>query len=185
MRETSASKLWKEMEDKFMKKGTENKLYTRTKLYRFQYKPGTTMNDHITRFDSLVTDLLNLDEKVSDVDKALILLASLPDEYEHLIVSMLTGKETITFKEVTTALYSNEIRKKRNYKLKTTNQFPKKLRQKVNTQNNWVILQIDLSGGERCALRIDGDPPFIGGEEGGNPTSNRCGIPYFKKATND
>ena len=101
-------------EDKFMKKSTENKLYTRTKLYRFQYKPGTTMNDHITRFDSLVTDLLNLDEKVSDVDKALILLASLPDEYEHLIVSMLTGKETITFKEVTTALYSNEIRKKDN-----------------------------------------------------------------------
>ena len=89
-----------------------NKLYTRLKLYRFQYKPGTTMNDHITRFDSLVTDLLNLDEKVSDVDKALILLASLPDEYEHLIVSMLTGKETITFKEVTTALYSNEIKKK-------------------------------------------------------------------------
>ena len=70
------------------------------------------MNDHITRFDSLVTNLLNLDEKVSDVDKALILLASLPDEYEHLIVSMLTGKETITFKEVTTALYSNEIKKK-------------------------------------------------------------------------
>ena len=55
---------------------------------------------------------MNLDEKVSDVDKALLLLASLPDEYEHLIVSMLTGKETITFKEVTTALYSNEIRKK-------------------------------------------------------------------------
>ena len=114
MRETSASKLWKEMEDKFMKKSTENKLYTRTKLYRFQYKPGTTMNDHITTFDSLVTDLLNLDEKASDVDKALILLASLPDEYEHLIVSMLTGKETITFKEVTTALYSTEIRKKDN-----------------------------------------------------------------------
>ena len=112
MRETSASKLWKEMEDKFMKKSTENKLYTRTKLYCFQYKPGTTMNDHITRFDSLVTDLLNLDEKVSDVDKALILLASLSDEYEHLIVRMLTRKETITFKEETTALYSNEIRKK-------------------------------------------------------------------------
>ena len=69
MRETSASKLWKEMEDKLMKKSTENKLYTRTKLYRFRYKPGITMNDHITRFDSLVTDLLNLDEKVSDVDK--------------------------------------------------------------------------------------------------------------------
>ena len=72
------------------------------------------MNYHITKFDSLVTDLLNLDEKVSDVDKALILLASIPDEYEHFIISMSTGKETITFKEVTTALYSNEIRKKAN-----------------------------------------------------------------------
>ena len=70
------------------------------------------MNDHITIFDSLVIDLLDLDEKVSYADKTLILLASLPDEYEHLIVSMLTEKETITFKEVTTALYSNEIRKK-------------------------------------------------------------------------
>ena len=79
----------------------------------FQYKPGTTINDHITKFDSLVTDLLNLDEKVSDVDKTLILLASLPDEYEHLIVGMFTGKETITFKEVTIILYSNEIRKKK------------------------------------------------------------------------
>ena len=35
MRETSASKLWKETEDKFMKKSTKNKLYTITKLYRF------------------------------------------------------------------------------------------------------------------------------------------------------
>ncbi|KAI4332242.1 hypothetical protein L6164_017166 [Bauhinia variegata] len=112
MRERSAHKLWKELEDKFMKKSTENKLYMRTKLYRFQYLPGTTMNKHITRFDSLVTDLLNLDENINDTDKALILLASLPDEYEHLIASMLAGKETITFKEATTALYSNEIRKK-------------------------------------------------------------------------
>ncbi|KAI4347992.1 hypothetical protein L6164_008758 [Bauhinia variegata] len=112
MRETSAHKLWKELEDKFMKKSTENKLYMRTKLYRFQYLPGTTMNEHITRFDSLVTDLLNPDENINDTDKALILLASLLDEYEHLIVSMLAGKETITFKEVTIALYSNEIRKK-------------------------------------------------------------------------
>ena len=24
--------------------------------------------------------------------------------------------------------------------------------------------------------------PFIGEKEGGNPTSNRCGIPYFSKS---
>ena len=52
MRETFAYKLWKELKDKFMKKSLENKLYMRMKLYHFQYLPGTTMSDHITRFDS-------------------------------------------------------------------------------------------------------------------------------------
>ena len=30
-----------------------------------------------------------------------------------------------------------------------------------------------------------GDPPFIGGKEGGNPTSNRCGISYLLKSNID
>lgn len=77
MRETSAYKLWKELADKVMKKSLENKLHMRMKLYCFQYLPGTTMSDHITRFESLVTDLLNLVERINDVEKALILLASL------------------------------------------------------------------------------------------------------------
>ena len=62
------------------------------------------MDDQITRFNSLVIKLLNLDEKINDVDKALSLLASLLDEYEHFMVSMLTGKEASSFKQVTTAL---------------------------------------------------------------------------------
>ena len=54
--------------------------------------------------------------------------------------------------------------------------------QKVNTQNNWVILQIALSGRKKCELREEGDLLFIGGKEGGNPTSNRCGIPNLSKS---
>ena len=104
MRETSAYKLWKGLEDKFMKKSMENKLYMRMKLHRFKNLSGTTMDDQITRFNSLVIKLLNLDEKINDVDKALSLLASLLDEYEHFMVSMLTGKEASSFKQVTTAL---------------------------------------------------------------------------------
>ena len=43
MRETSAYKLWKGLEDKFMKKSMENKLYMRMKLHRFKNLSGTTM----------------------------------------------------------------------------------------------------------------------------------------------
>ena len=50
-KETSASKLWKALEEKFLKKSGQNKLYMKKRLFRFNYVPGTTMNDHITSFN--------------------------------------------------------------------------------------------------------------------------------------
>ena len=47
------------------------------------------MNEHITMFNQLVVDLLNLDVKFEDEDLALILLSSLPDEFEHLETMLL------------------------------------------------------------------------------------------------
>ena len=53
------------------------------KLYRFTYAPGMSMNDHVNSFNKILADLLNLDEKFEDEDKALLLLNSLPDEYDR------------------------------------------------------------------------------------------------------
>ena len=64
------------------------------RLFRFDYKPGTTMNDHITMFNQLVADLLNLDVKFEDEDLALMLLSSLPDEFEHLETTF-TSRERV------------------------------------------------------------------------------------------
>ena len=44
------------------------------RLFQFVYKQGTTMNEHITMFNQLVTDLLNFDVKFEDEDPALMLL---------------------------------------------------------------------------------------------------------------
>ena len=107
-KETSAYKLWKGLEEKFLKKSSQNKLYLKKKLFRFDYVPGTTMNDHITNFNQLVTDLLNLDVTFNDEDKALMLLGSLPEEFEFLETTLLHGKAEVTFSEVTAALHSYE-----------------------------------------------------------------------------
>lgn len=56
--------------------------------------------------------MINLDETFKDEDLALMLLASLPDEYDHLITALLIGKDKVSFDEVCTALYSHEIRRK-------------------------------------------------------------------------
>ena len=45
-KETSASKLWKALEEKFLKKSSQNKLYIKKRLFRFNYVPGTALNDH-------------------------------------------------------------------------------------------------------------------------------------------
>ena len=42
-----------------------------------------------------------------DEDKALLLLASLPTSFDHLVTTLMYGKETIVLKEVTSALLSH------------------------------------------------------------------------------
>ncbi|KAL4272870.1 hypothetical protein GQ457_13G029760 [Hibiscus cannabinus] len=110
--ETSARKLWKALEENFLKKSSQNRLHMKKRLFRFDYQPGTSMNEHITAFNELVADLLGMDETFKDEDLALMLLSSLPDEFEHLETTLLHGKDEVTLKEVTAALYSYELRKK-------------------------------------------------------------------------
>nr|XP_016451214.1 PREDICTED: uncharacterized protein LOC107775923 [Nicotiana tabacum] len=107
-KETFASKLWNALEDKFLKKNSQNKLYMKKRLLRFTYVHGTTMNDHITSFNKLATDLQNMDVTFSDGDMALMLLSSLFDEYEHLETTLLYGNDEVSLKEVCSALYSYE-----------------------------------------------------------------------------
>ncbi|KAE8684439.1 GDSL esterase/lipase [Hibiscus syriacus] len=111
-KETSASKLWKALEEKFLKKSGQDKLYMKKRLFLFNYVPGTTMNDHITSFNQLVTDLMNMDVTFEDEDLALMLMGSLPDEFEYLETTLLHGKVYVSLSEVTAALYSYELRKK-------------------------------------------------------------------------
>ena len=87
-------------------------LYIKKKLYRFTYTPGMSMNDHVSSFNEILADLLNLDEKFEDEDKALLFLNSLPGEYDHLTNNLLHGKDIVTFDAVCSALYNSEIRKK-------------------------------------------------------------------------
>ncbi|KAE8696421.1 GDSL esterase/lipase APG [Hibiscus syriacus] len=110
--ETSASKMWKALEEKFLKKSSQNRLHMKKRLFRFDYQPGTSMNEHITVFNELVEDLLGMDETFKDEDLTLMLLSSLPDEFEHLETTLLHGKDNVTLKDITATLYSYELRKK-------------------------------------------------------------------------
>ncbi|KAK0597034.1 hypothetical protein LWI29_021128 [Acer saccharum] len=92
MKEKFVKKLWKTLEDKYMTKSLENRLYLKKKLFRFTYVPGMSINNHINMFNKILADLLNLDEHFSEEDKALLLINSLHDEYDHLSTTLFMGR---------------------------------------------------------------------------------------------
>ena len=71
-------------------------------------------------FNQFVADLLNLDFKLEDEDLSLMLLSSLPDEFEHLETMLLHGKENVPLDAVCSALYSHELGKRDKMKTKST-----------------------------------------------------------------
>ena len=60
----------------------------------------------------LNTQLLNFGVKIGEKDKAILLLASIPTSYNHLITTLLYGKKTPAFEEVTGSLLLHETRRK-------------------------------------------------------------------------
>ncbi|TXG46307.1 hypothetical protein EZV62_028187 [Acer yangbiense] len=122
MKETMASSLWKKLEDKYMTKSIENRLYLKKKLFHFQYKKGISMIEHLDNYNKILADLQNLDVEISDEDKALLLLNSLPDTYEHLTTTLLYGKDEVKFIDVSNTLVNKSIGRKINLITETQHQ---------------------------------------------------------------
>jgi len=70
--------------------------------------------EYLNFFNKVINELLVVDVKIDEEDKALILLSSLPESYDHIVTTMLYVKETLILKEIISTLLSNEIRKRPN-----------------------------------------------------------------------
>ena len=71
-----------------------------------------SLSSHIDKFNKLIVDLLNLDETFIYERKAMLLIGSLLDELNHLCITLIHGKNKLSFEEVCSMLLNYEIRKK-------------------------------------------------------------------------
>ncbi|GMY32996.1 F-box/RNI-like superfamily protein [Fagus crenata] len=62
-------------------------------------KEGEDVMKHINIFNALINDLNRIDVQISEKDRALLLLASLPNTYEHFVTTLMFGKSTLKFNE--------------------------------------------------------------------------------------
>uniref|UniRef100_A0A2N9GEX0 Integrase catalytic domain-containing protein n=1 Tax=Fagus sylvatica TaxID=28930 RepID=A0A2N9GEX0_FAGSY len=111
MEENSTTGIWLNLEKRYMSKSLTNKLHLKQKLYGLKMTEGADLRQHINTFKQIISDMLRIDIKFEDEDKAMMLLTSLPASYEHLVTTLLYGKETLELEEVSGALLDHYQRK--------------------------------------------------------------------------
>jgi len=72
----------------------------------------TFIDEHMNSYTKLLTDLVNVDVKIGEEDKAMILLNSLPDEeYETFTLTLINGRQILNYSEVSAALINYEVKR--------------------------------------------------------------------------
>jgi hypothetical protein len=114
MDETPQKAIWDKLDNQFMSKALTQKLYLKQKLYGLKMQEGTNLAEHINVFNQVVTDLVKVDVKFDDENKAIILLGSLLSSYEHLVTTLTYGKSQVKVDDIMTVLLAHEQRIKIN-----------------------------------------------------------------------
>ncbi|KAH9649112.1 hypothetical protein KPL70_025867 [Citrus sinensis] len=94
--QTTVVGLWKKLEDLYTKKSLTKRLCTKKMLYTLQIEEGSFLENHIDNFNRIILDLEDINVKLEDEDKAIILSSSLPPSYEHFVDTLLYRRQSIT-----------------------------------------------------------------------------------------
>ncbi|KAH9779746.1 hypothetical protein KPL71_007826 [Citrus sinensis] len=97
--QTTAAGLWKKLEDLYTKKSLTKRFSTKKRLYTLQMEEGSSLTIHIDAFNKIILDLEDINVKIEDENKAIILLSSLPHSYEHFVDTLLYGRQSLTMQD--------------------------------------------------------------------------------------
>jgi hypothetical protein len=110
--EATTKDLWDKLRNLYQYKSLVNKLLLRKKLYNLRMRDGDSVADHLNAFNIVVSQLVSVEIKISDEDKCIILLCSLPDSWDSLVVAIGSNTMALKFDEVVSSLFSEEMRQK-------------------------------------------------------------------------
>ena len=67
------------------------------------------MQEHLSNFQKILTDFLNVGKKVKEKTKVLVLLSSLLFSFASLVTALLVGKSTIKMEKMTSTCLQNKV----------------------------------------------------------------------------
>jgi hypothetical protein len=77
--ESIAKDLWDNLGKLCQSKSLKNKLFSRKKLYNLRMRDGDSVEYHFNSFNTKVSQLVSVEIKISNEDKCISFLCSLPD----------------------------------------------------------------------------------------------------------
>lgn len=87
--------VWEELSSQFQKRTWANKLKLRKKLFTLRLKEENSMKEHIKQMTEIFGELAVVAEPVSEEDKVVHLLASLPPAYDVLVTALESGSNSV------------------------------------------------------------------------------------------
>ena len=92
LHETTTRQLWEILEKKYLTKNIKSRLQLKRGLYSFQMKRVLSIDEYMNSYTKLLTNLVNVDVKIDEEDKEVILLNSLPEEeYKTFTLILING----------------------------------------------------------------------------------------------
>lgn len=81
---TDAKSLWKALEDLFMTKSLPSRISLLCRLFTFKMDVNMTLNDNLDKFLRMTQELERCDDKIKETHQAVLLLNSLPAQFDIL-----------------------------------------------------------------------------------------------------
>ncbi|WVY89808.1 hypothetical protein V8G54_035322 [Vigna mungo] len=111
---TDAYELWTKLESMIQKKTLRNKAHLVRRLVKLEYSDDQNMIEHLNTFKGIVNQLMKADMKIDDELQALLLLSSLTESWDMLVVTLSNSAPDgkLSLDNITDSLLNEESRRK-------------------------------------------------------------------------
>ncbi|GKC33375.1 gag-pol polyprotein, partial [Tanacetum coccineum] len=109
----SAKEIWDHLARLYEARSLHNKNFLKRKLYALRMTESTSVTEHVNNLNTLFSQLTSLSCKIDSQERAEILLQSLPDSYDQVIINLTSNvlSDYLVFDDVAAAILEEENRR--------------------------------------------------------------------------